>query len=80
MLAKSHDRPVFDVIGRTVVVGDWVSYTVHGNTSLKVGKVLRVTAKMVRVGNGRNDRSYFIYEDNMVLLPPEDVMMWLLSK
>ena len=80
MAAKSSDRPVFDVIGRPIAVGDWVSFLVKGRSDVGVGKILRITPKMVSVTWKTTDRSYSVYEDDITLLPPADVMMWLLKK
>ena len=80
MVEKSSDRPVFDVIGRPVAVDDWVSFLVKGQGDIGVGKILRITPKMVRVTWKNTDRSCCVYEDEITLLPPADVMMWLLKK
>jgi hypothetical protein len=77
---KSIDRPAFDVIGRPIAVNDWVSYLVRGRHDIGVGKILRITPKMISVSWKDTDRGYSVYEDDITLLPPEDVMMWLLKK
>lgn len=80
MAAKSVDRPVFDVIGRPIAVDDWVSYRSPGWKTTVVGKILRITPKMISVTWKNTDLSYSVYECDTTLLPPSDVMMWLLKK
>lgn len=80
MAAKSVDRPAFDVIGRPIAVDDWVSYCSPGYKTTGVGKILRITPKMISVTLKNTDRSYSVYECDTTLLPPSDVMMWLLKK
>jgi hypothetical protein len=79
MARISTPREAFDVIGRPIEVGDWVSFLMRGFGNIGVGKILRLTPKMVSVSVKNSDRSYSVYENNVTLLPPADVMMWLLK-
>jgi hypothetical protein len=65
-----------DLIGRPLAVGDYVAY------DDLVFEIVRFTQKMVGLSQlgSRYSRKPLIYSSELVLLPPQDVTAWLLTK
>jgi len=65
-----------DILGRPLAVGDFVSF----DTS--VFEIVRFTPKMVGLSQlgSRYGRKPLKYSNELVLLPPQDVTVWLLTK
>jgi len=73
-----------DCIGRDLVVGDHVCFAPTGTRHLRVGKIIKFTKKMMHVeykysATSKNYTKSHIYSEDSALLPPTDVMIYLMS-
>lgn len=74
----------FDIFGTEILLDSCVAYS--NGTSLKIGKVVKLTPKMVRIApyNVNTNRtwktSYIKYPDDVVVIPTKDVTMWLMRQ
>ncbi len=68
-----------DVLGRVVDVGNYVAYS--DSNLMKIGKVEKLNAKMIKIGTGREWRSSVLkYSKDTVKLDGPDLTMYLLTK
>jgi hypothetical protein len=68
-----------DILGRVLVVGDYVAYP--DSNGLRLGKLDKLNQKMVRVTTGREWRSTVNkYPIDTVKLDGPDLVMYLLKK
>jgi len=65
-----------DLIGRHLAIGDFVAY------DRSVFEIVRFTPKMVEISQlgSRYSRKPLKHSIELVLLPPHDVTVWLLTK
>lgn len=67
-----------DILGQKIVIG--VHVAMPYRNSMVVGKVIRLTNKMVRVAPIKHiDSNYLVYPHEVIILTGEDAMVYILK-